>query len=98
MLTGNLYVQAVEAIYASGLDSELVPEALAATSRLLGARGATREVIDKATQRPVEFHSAGLPGSRARDIEINRKKVGMRNCPLPLWEKVDRCAPRQRDG
>ena len=61
MLTGNLYVQAVEAIYASGLDSELVPEALAATSRLLGARGATREVIDKATQRPVEFHSAGLP-------------------------------------
>ena len=61
MLTGNLYVQAVEAIYASGLDGELVPEALAATSRLLGARGATLEVIDKATQRPVEFDSAGLP-------------------------------------
>jgi hypothetical protein len=38
-----------------------VPEALAATSRLLGARGATLEVIDKATQRPVEFPSAGLP-------------------------------------
>jgi hypothetical protein len=32
-LTTNLYVQAVEAIYASGLDSELMPEALAATSR-----------------------------------------------------------------
>jgi DNA-binding CsgD family transcriptional regulator len=60
-LTGNLYVQAVESIYASGLDGELVPEALAATSRLLGASGATLEVIDKATQRPVEFYSAGLP-------------------------------------
>ena len=60
-MTTNLYVQAVEAIYASGLDSELTPQALAATSQLLGASGATLEVIDKATQRPVEFHSAGLP-------------------------------------
>jgi hypothetical protein len=60
-LTGNLYVQAVEAIYASGLDDELVPEALAATGGLLGASGATLEVIDKATLRPVEFYSAGLP-------------------------------------
>jgi DNA-binding CsgD family transcriptional regulator len=60
-LTGNLYVQAVEAIYASGLDNQLVTEALAATGRLLGASGATLEVIDKATLRPVEFYSAGLP-------------------------------------
>lgn len=60
-MSGDLYVQAVEAIYASGLDSELVPEALAATSRLLGASGATLEVIDKATLRPLEFYSAGLP-------------------------------------
>ena len=65
MLTGNLYVQAVEAIYASGLDGELVPEALAATSRLLGARGATLEVIDKATQRPVEFRLSWPAPDRA---------------------------------
>jgi hypothetical protein len=69
-LTGNLYVQAVEAIYASGLDNELVPEALAATGRLLGASGATLEVIDKATLRPVEFYSVGLtPISRAQYFE-----------------------------
>jgi DNA-binding CsgD family transcriptional regulator len=61
ILTGDLYVRAVEAIYASGIESELIPEALAATSRLLGASGATLEVIDKATRRPVEFYSAGLP-------------------------------------
>jgi hypothetical protein len=60
-LTGDLYVRAVEAIYASGIESELIPEALAATSRLLGASGATLEVIDKATRQPVEFYSAGLP-------------------------------------
>jgi DNA-binding CsgD family transcriptional regulator/PAS domain-containing protein len=61
ILTGNLYVRTVEAIYASGIENELIPEALAATSRLLGASGATLEVIDKATRRPVEFYSAGLP-------------------------------------
>jgi DNA-binding CsgD family transcriptional regulator len=54
-------VQAVEAIYASSIESELMPEALAATSRLLGASAATLEVIDKTTLRPVEFHAAGLP-------------------------------------
>ena len=57
----DLYVKAVEAIYASGADATLVPEALEATSRALGGLGATLEVIDKATQRPIEFHSAGLP-------------------------------------
>ena len=61
MSEGDLYVQAVEAIYASGLGDECVAEALAATSRLLGASGATLEVIDKAARRPVAFHSAGLP-------------------------------------
>jgi DNA-binding CsgD family transcriptional regulator/PAS domain-containing protein len=59
----DLYVRAVEAIYASGADASLVPEALEATSRVLGGLGATLEVIDKATQRPIEFHSAGLPSS-----------------------------------
>ncbi|MGC1848470.1 MAG: hypothetical protein WA707_12985 [Pseudolabrys sp.] len=38
-----------------------VPQALEATSRLLGASVAILEVIDKPTQRPVEFCSVGLP-------------------------------------
>src|SRR5271167_877266 len=59
----DFYEQAVEAIYASGADSGRVPDALAAISRLLGGRGATLEVIDKATQRPIEFHSVGLPSA-----------------------------------
>ncbi len=61
ILKADLYMQAVEAIYASGAKASLVPEALAATSRLIGARGATFEVIDKAARRPVEIASAGLP-------------------------------------
>jgi hypothetical protein len=61
MSKADLYVQAVEAIYASGLEPDRVSDSLAATSRLLDACGATFEVIDKAAQRPIEFHSAGLP-------------------------------------
>jgi hypothetical protein len=38
--------------YASGLDSARLPQALEATSRLLGAAGAILEVIDKPAQRP----------------------------------------------
>jgi DNA-binding CsgD family transcriptional regulator/PAS domain-containing protein len=61
-MSGNdLFVRAVEAIYASGVDADRLPDALEATSRLLGARGATLEVIDKAAQKPIEFWSAGLP-------------------------------------
>ena len=59
-MQGDLYVQAVEAIYASGVEPELLSDALAAVSRLLGARGATLEVIDKTSQRPVKFCSAEL--------------------------------------
>jgi DNA-binding CsgD family transcriptional regulator/PAS domain-containing protein len=61
MSKADLYVQAVDAIYASGLEPDRVSDSLAATSRLLDACGATFEVIDKAAQRPIEFHSAGLP-------------------------------------
>ena len=57
----DLFIEAVEAIYVSGVDGERLPAALGATSRLLGACGATLEVIDKAAQRHVEFRAAGLP-------------------------------------
>ncbi len=57
----DLFLQAIDAVYASGLDSARLPQALEATSRLLGAAGAILEVIDKPAQRPVEFCSVGLP-------------------------------------
>lgn len=57
----DLYVQAVEAVYACGHEGEGVSAALALTSQLLGAVGATFEVIDKATRQPLVFCSAGLP-------------------------------------
>jgi hypothetical protein len=61
MSNHDLYARAVEAIYASGAEGNLVSEALAATGRLLGGRGATLEVIDKRLRRPLEVYAAGLP-------------------------------------
>jgi DNA-binding CsgD family transcriptional regulator/PAS domain-containing protein len=70
MSSGDLYVTAVEAVYASGMDVGRIPDALSATSRLLGGLGATLETIDKKTRRPVAFQSVGLPSpARARYCE-----------------------------
>jgi DNA-binding CsgD family transcriptional regulator len=60
-LKRDLYGEAVETIYASGLEAERVTDALEATSRLFGARGTTLQVIDKARGRSIDFCSAGLP-------------------------------------
>jgi DNA-binding CsgD family transcriptional regulator len=60
MPDNGLFLQTIEAVYASGLESDRLPEALDATSRLLGAAGATLEVLDKATQRHRAFYAAGL--------------------------------------
>lgn len=57
----DLFVRAVDAIYASGIDEERLGEALEAASRLFGACGATLEVFDKTAQRHVEFRAAGIP-------------------------------------
>jgi DNA-binding CsgD family transcriptional regulator/PAS domain-containing protein len=59
-LKDDLFVQAVEAIYASGVEDRMT-EALEITSRLLDSCGATLEVFDKSAQQHVEFHAAGLP-------------------------------------
>ena len=48
----DLFLQTINAVYASGLDTARLPQALEATSRLLGASGAILEVIDKPAQRP----------------------------------------------
>jgi DNA-binding CsgD family transcriptional regulator len=61
MRNGDLYVQAVESIYACGTGEGCVSDALIAASRLLGARGATFELIDRSKGMLVQFHSAGLP-------------------------------------
>ena len=47
MTSGEAYVEAVEAIYACGTGEGNLSDALMATSRLLGGRRATLEVIDK---------------------------------------------------
>ena len=57
----DLFVRAVDAIYASGIEEERLGEALEAASRLFGACGATLEVFDKTAQRHVEFRAAGIP-------------------------------------
>jgi hypothetical protein len=70
MLDNNLFLQAVEAIYASGLDRDRLPEALEATNSLIGGAGALLEVIDKPTQQHSESCSVGLPNvARAPYIE-----------------------------
>lgn len=61
MTNGDLYVQAVESIYACGTGEGCVSVALMAASRLLGARGATFELIDKSNGTLIQFHAAGLP-------------------------------------
>jgi len=60
MADNDLYVRTVEAISASGRQDSPVSDALEAASRLLGARGATLEVIDKRLQQPREVCAAGL--------------------------------------
>jgi DNA-binding CsgD family transcriptional regulator len=66
MPDSNLFLQTIETIYASGLDSERLPEALEATSHLLGSAGACFEIIDKPTQQHRLFCAVGAPAV-ARD-------------------------------
>ncbi len=61
ILKHDLYEDAVDAIYASGLETGNVTDALEATSRLFSARGTTLQVIDRAQGRSVAFCSTGLP-------------------------------------
>ncbi len=63
MGNGDHYVQTVEAIYACGSGEGLVSDALTATSRLLGATGATYEVIDKSAGGLLWFSAAGMPSA-----------------------------------
>jgi DNA-binding CsgD family transcriptional regulator len=57
----DLFMQTVEAAYASGFTTDRLPDALTKLSRLVGGVGAALEVIDKKSLQTVEFHSIGLP-------------------------------------
>jgi DNA-binding CsgD family transcriptional regulator/PAS domain-containing protein len=81
MATGDLYVQAVESIYACGSGEGLVADALSATSRLLGATGATYEVIDKAAGLKW-FSSAGLPSAAGEQYSDHFAAVNPRVPPV----------------
>lgn len=70
MADSDPFLQTIDAVYAGGLESERMSEALEATSSLLGAVGATLEVISKPAKRPIGFWAAGLPDvSRTQYIE-----------------------------
>lgn len=70
MPNNDLFLQTIEAVYASGLDRDRLPEALEATNSLIGGAGALLEVIDKPTRRHREYCSVGLPNvARAPYIE-----------------------------
>ena len=61
MPDNDLFLQTIEAVYASGLDSDRLPQALELTSLMLGAAGATLEIFDKSVQRHSAFHAVGVP-------------------------------------
>jgi DNA-binding CsgD family transcriptional regulator len=61
MADSDLLLQTIEAIYASSIDNDRLTEALQATTRLLGASGATFEVFNKTAQRHSTFNAVGVP-------------------------------------
>ena len=61
MPDNDLFLQTIEAVYASGLDSARVPHALELTSRMLGSAGATLETFDKSARRHSAFLAVGVP-------------------------------------
>lgn len=67
----DLFLQTIDAVYASGLDAARVPHALEATSRLLGASGAGLEVIDKPLNDPSSSFQSACQTSRVFRISSN---------------------------
>src|SRR5262249_4367671 len=61
MADNDQLLRTIEAVYASGLDRDRMPEALEATNRLLGGAGAIFEIFNKQLRQHHEFCSAGIP-------------------------------------
>lgn len=57
----NLFLQAIDAIYASSMDTDSIPAGLEVANRLLGGGGATFEVVDMKARRHTRFWSVGVP-------------------------------------
>ncbi len=61
MPDNNLFLQTIDAIYASSMDTDTIPAALEVANRLLGGRGATFEIVDMKARRHAQFWSVGVP-------------------------------------
>jgi DNA-binding CsgD family transcriptional regulator len=61
MSDGDLILQTIDAIYASGIEINAVSDALDALNRLLGGAGATFEIVDMASSQHRGFWSVGAP-------------------------------------
>ena len=81
------FLQAIEAVYASGLDSERLPEALESTSSLLGSVGACFEIIDKSTRQHRLFCTVGPP-TVARDTYLAEFAANNPRIPFGLRQPV----------
>jgi DNA-binding CsgD family transcriptional regulator/PAS domain-containing protein len=91
MKSGDLYVQAVDAIYAAGSGEGKVADALTATSRLLGSQAATYEVIDKSAGGLLWFSAAGAPRAAGPRYSDHFAALNPRNQPTPRRRAGDVC-------
>ncbi|MGY3449371.1 DNA-binding CsgD family transcriptional regulator [Bradyrhizobium sp. USDA 4353] len=75
------YTQALDAIYQGFADVDGIPTALESIRNLIGAEGATFEVIDPAIRRPVLFHSSGVASAEG---DVYLAHFAHRNPRLPV--------------
>ena len=80
-MQSELYSQALDAIYQGFAEPDGLPRALDSIRRLMGAEGATFEVIDTAARRPVAFHSSGVASAEGDDYLAH---FAPRNPRLPV--------------
>ncbi|MGX9948349.1 helix-turn-helix transcriptional regulator [Bradyrhizobium denitrificans] len=77
----ELYAQALDAIYHGFTEPDGIESALESVKILMGAEGATLEVIDKAARRPVTFQSSGVASAEGDDYLAH---FAPRNPRLPV--------------
>ncbi|MGJ5175241.1 helix-turn-helix transcriptional regulator [Bradyrhizobium oligotrophicum] len=75
------YAQALDAIYHGFAEPDGITAALDTIRKLIGAEGATFEVIDTAARRPVIFHSSGAASAEGDDYLAH---FAPRNPRLPV--------------
>jgi DNA-binding CsgD family transcriptional regulator len=67
IVQSELYPQALDAIYQGFAEPDGITGALESIRTLMGSEGATFEVIDRATRRPLAFHSSGVASADGDD-------------------------------